>query len=129
MECLLDTQIVLWSIAGQQGTMTAAALAVVSDPTNTFYVSIASLWEATIKSAKGKLTIPGGGIEALVNRLAEVGVHTLPITPRHLVVLQTLPLLHGDPFDRIIVAQAKAEDMRLVTTDGLLRKYHPTAIH
>ena len=122
MKFLLDTHIYLWAI-NEAERLSPMARAAIGDPSNELYLSVASLWEATIKIGSGKLRIPGQDIEFLLQRLVSSGVQILPVLPSHLRQLQTLPLIHRDPFDRMLVAQARVEGLTLVTADAAIREY------
>ena len=85
-------------------------------------VSIASFWEITIKTSLGKLIVPEG-ISGLMDKALSECFKILPIKREHLIVLSTLDLIHRDPFDRIIIAQAIAENMPLVSSDDIFQQY------
>ena len=116
MRLLLDSHILLWALDGRLGER---ALGVILDETNSRYFSLASLWEIAIKLGKGSITAPPD----LPARLPELRVELLSITAGHLWSVQHLPQHHKDPFDRIIVAQAMAEDLTLMTHDRKLTQY------
>jgi PIN domain nuclease of toxin-antitoxin system len=92
-------------------------------PAENLVVSMVSMWEITIKLASGKLSSMGGSIRDVSSVLAERGVELLPILPSHLFRLETLPMLHRDPFDRLLVAQAMEEGLPILTNDALIRRY------
>ena len=119
---LLDTQIFLWAL-NEDPRLPMTIRESLDDAANELYLSVASLWEATIKMSLGKLSVPGGRIESLLQYADQTGTRILPIKPAHLVVPQDLPLIHRDPFDRMLVCQARVEQLRLVTMDALLRQY------
>lgn len=118
MRILLDTNIVLWAMSGSRKLPKAALREI--ENADAVFVSAASIWEIAIKSALGKLTVD---INELIAALARAGLESLPITWRHAQLVQTLPPHHRDPFDRILVAQAIGEPLRLVTHDVQLAKY------
>jgi PIN domain nuclease of toxin-antitoxin system len=118
---LLDTQIVLWALAGS-ARLGATARRLIVDPANDIYVSTASIWEIAIKHALGRGDMPVSGARA-AELCAEAGYRELPVAWRHAVVVETLPPLHADPFDRILVAQASAEPMRLLSRDAAVAGY------
>ncbi len=95
------------------------------DPNNEVYGSAVAIWEVAIKHAKrrreGRDAIVSGAV--LLDRLTAAGLELLPITAAHAATLDTLPLHHADPFDRLLVAQAKAEPMKLLTVDKALAAY------
>ena len=118
MRLLLDTHaFILWVSEGPN--LGRRAHAAIHDTTNEILLSIASLWETTIKRANGKLDFPVD-FETSIN---DEGFRILPITYRHLRALETLPRLHRDPFDRMIIAQAIADDLTLATRDARLSAY------
>jgi PIN domain nuclease of toxin-antitoxin system len=127
MRLLLDTHVLLWAVNGEENA-SAAVRDAVRDPANELFISIASFWEAAIKIGNGKLIVPGGSVTTLIDFAATLGATTLAITETHLRLLEALPKLHRDPFDRLIVVQARAEALRLVSADRLILQYEPHAI-
>ena len=124
MRLLLDTHIVLWSIA-EPAKLTRAAVALLEDEGNSLVVSAVVIWEAAIKYARRRglpTDMPLSGT-ALLRILETTATVMLPVSPRHSAHVDTLPLLHSDPFDRLLVAQAQAESMHLLTHDAKLRGY------
>ena len=118
MNLLLDTQIALWWL-GDAPEMPDAVRAVVQDADNVVYVSAATIWEIAIKRAIGKLEIS----DEYVSEIADQGFVELPIRWQHAKRVEALPMLHRDPFDRLLIAQAQALGLTLVTTDGMIREY------
>ena len=118
MTLLLDTHTFLWWISNP-AELTSAAAKALSDPRNRVLVSVVVLWEIAIKRVIGKLVAPVD-LERDVLRL---GFELLPITVTHIVATEQLPLLHRDPFDRMLVAQAVVERATLVTRDPSLPPY------
>lgn len=115
---LLDTHALLWwtdDLSGRLGPRAATALA--KGPPVT--VSAVVIWEAAIKRALGKLRAPVN----LLQRVEESTASLLPITARHADHVATLPLHHGDPFDRLLIAQAQLEGLTIVSGDPKLRRY------
>lgn len=121
MNLLLDTHVLLWA-AFDQRKVSGPARALIADPQNALWFSVVSLWEVAIKSGLGR---PSFQVEAGVLRagLLASGYTELPIEGRHVLGLSVLPRHHGDPFDRMLVAQVAAEGMRLLTADRLLEVY------
>ena len=118
---LLDTHVILWILDGKE-KFSDKTFRILTDSGNVKYVSIASAWEVAIKIGKGHLQLDGGVSEFL--RTADRhGVKLLPIKRKHIKTLETLPLLHRDPFDRILVASAMAEGMSLITADENVPRY------
>jgi len=118
---LLDTHILLWAAFDQRKIGTAAR-PLITNPANTLWFSVASLWEVAIKRG---LDRPSFQVEAGVLRagLLSSGYTELSVEGRHVLGLSVLPRHHGDPFDRILIAQAAAEGMRLLTADRMLEAY------
>ena len=121
MNLLLDTHILLWA-AFDQRKIGAAARSLISNPANALWFSVASLWEVAIKRG---LDRPSFQIEAGVLRagLLSSGYSELSVEGRHVLGLAVLPRHHGDPFDRMLIAQAAAEGMRLLTADRVLEAF------
>ena len=126
MNLLLDTHIALWAITDSSKLPQEARELIVS-PTTTVWVSAASLWEIAIKHALGRGDMPVSGKDAL-RYFTESGYRFLPVEPEHTVAVEDLPAHHNDPFDRILVAQALVEPMRLMTHDALVARYSDTII-
>lgn len=121
MKLLLDTHLLLWA-AGDPDRLSHVALALIEDPANELIFSAASLWEIAIKRGLGRADFH---VDARVLRrcLLDNGYSELPITSEHAVAIDSLPLIHKDPFDRILIAQAMVEGITLLTTDSLVAKY------
>jgi PIN domain nuclease of toxin-antitoxin system len=118
---LLDTHVALWAIQ-DSSSLVSSARTIILSPANTIYVSTATLWEISIKFSLDRGDMPIGGKEALAY-FREAGYRILPIEPEHVVEVQNLPAHHKDPFDRLLVAQALTEPMRLLTHDSLVALY------
>jgi PIN domain nuclease of toxin-antitoxin system len=114
---LLDTHVVLWALGNVR--MRPEAREAIEDTSTTVCVSAASAWELAIKSAIGKLRIP----DDLSDQLRAARFVPLSITVEHALEVRRLDPRHGDPFDRLLVAQARAEDLTLVTRDTRLAAY------
>ena len=115
---LLDTHAFLWALESP-GVLVSPAREAIANPRNAVYVSAASVWEVAIKRALNKLRGPPHLIEAI----GTVGFSELPITAFHAEQAGSLPLHHTDPFDRMLVAQAQAEGLILVTRDANIPRY------
>jgi PIN domain nuclease of toxin-antitoxin system len=122
VKLLLDTHTFLWSV-GDDSRLSLVARQHIDDPQNDLFISMASLWEATIKIATGKMRVPGDSVDYLLNLAIQTGTNILPILPTHLQHLQGLPMLHRDPFDSMLIAQSLVEKIPLVSVDAQLRRY------
>ena len=121
MKLLLDTHLLLWA-AGDPDRLSHAARALIEDPENELIFSAASLWEIAIKHGLGRADFQVNS-RVLRRCLHDNGYSELPITSEHAVAIDSLPLIHKDPFDRILIAQATVEGITLLTTDSLVAKY------
>lgn len=121
MKLLLDTHLLLWA-AGSPERLSATARQLLDNPHNELVFSAASLWEITIKRGLGRSDFQ---VDARVLRrgLLDNGYQELAITSEHAVSVDSLPLVHKDPFDRILVAQATVEGIALLTSDALVARY------
>ena len=117
MRYLLDTHVVLWSRASPE-RLSPEAITVLQSTDHTLYVSMATLWECAIKVCIGKLAVPEGFF-----RLVGNDYEILDIELAHLEATLQLPLLHRDPFDRLLVAQARLGGLTLVTRDRNVIRY------
>lgn len=121
MNLLLDTHCLLW-VAARPDLLSASALALIENPANRLWFSVASIWEVAIKRGLDRpdfRTDPG----TLRAGLLSAGYEELAVDGRHVLILSALPTLHRDPFDRMLLAQATAEGMRLLTADRRLAAY------
>ena len=116
MRLLLDSHTLIWSL-WRPSVLSTTARRTIESSDNERLVSVVSLWELEIKAAAGKLTMP----DDLTVAFKDVEASLLPIEPRHLRQLHKLPFHHRDPFDRLLIAQAVAEDLTIVTRD---REFH-----
>jgi PIN domain nuclease of toxin-antitoxin system len=126
MRLLLDTQIALWAITDSPA-LSAEARRYILAPNNEVYVSGASIWEIAIKNGLERGSMPISGGEA-ADYFIRAGYMTLDISSSHAVYVETLPAHHADPFDRMLVAQALSEPMRLLTHDRIIAAYSDTVI-
>jgi len=116
---LLDTHILLWWLADDP-RLPGTARQWIAQEAQSVFVSVASLWEISLKAAKGKLRADLRAIHHQVER----GDYTyLPVEPAHVLSLSDLPAHHADPFDRILLAQAISEELSLLTCDAPLTRY------
>jgi PIN domain nuclease of toxin-antitoxin system len=118
MRLLLDTHIYIWAVMDSR-KLTKAARKLIVDADDVF-VSSASIWEASIKAGLGKLD---ADLNLLVSEIEASGFSELPVRAAHAAMVRDLPEIHRDPFDRLLVAQALCEPLRLVTADAHLAAY------
>ncbi len=127
MNLLLDTHIALWAVTGSS-KLHPDTIRTIRDPKSTVFVSVATIWEIAIKFARNKGLsddMPISGTQAReVFKLA--GYQLLRIEADHAAFVDQLPMLHGDPFDRLIVAQCKVDGLRLITRDSKVAAYDPS---
>ena len=121
MKLLLDTQILL-SAAGATDQLSAAARQLLNDPLNELLFSAASFWEIAIKSALRRRDFRVD-LPRLLRALPRAGFAELPVSAEHAARVASLPALHKDPFDRLLVAQALVEPLVLLTNDAQLGRY------
>ena len=119
MRLLLDTHALVWFLIDRK-RIPARLLAILVDPVQVVYVSAIAVWEATVKAGSGKLSLPLDELEAII---VESGFSELPVTFAHALEVRHLPLIHRDPFDRLLVAQARHDGLTLVTRDPTVRRY------
>jgi PIN domain nuclease of toxin-antitoxin system len=118
MRLLLDTHVVLWTLEEPE-RIADETLRRMVEPSTRLLVSAATVWEVSIKHASGKLPLG----DDLLEQLDAMGMEALPVTLAHGLAAGALPPHHGDPFDRMLVAQALLEALTLVTTDAELARY------
>lgn len=121
MRLLLDTHVLIWWSSRKE--VGSAAAGAIRSPANEVIVSVASIWEAEIKAATGKLRLDAD----LQAEPAEHGFTSLDISARHAVAAARLPHHHRDPFDRMLIAQAQLEGLTIVTRDPVFERY-PVAV-
>lgn len=118
MKYLLDTHILLWALSSPQ-KLSPQVRRILECRGNTVFVSTGSLWEIIIKKSLGKLHAPKNLLEYIQKQDFEI----LDILPEHIFTIEKLPLLHKDPFDRLLIAQAQRERFTLITDDSKIQKY------
>lgn len=126
MNLLLDTHVALWAITDSP-KLPLKARELIDSPKTNVWISTASIWEIAIKYSLGRGDMPISGQTAL-RYFSESGYRQLPIEAEHAVAIEDLPAHHSDPFDRILVAQALVEPMRLMTHDATVALYSDTII-
>ena len=117
MRLLIDTQVLIWILIDHPRLKSPIRDLVTSS--DRVHVSTASIWEISIKRAQGRLSVP----DDLVDRVRTSAIEAIPVTMEHGWLAGGLPMLHADPFDRLIVAQAIAEGLTIVTSDRRIREY------
>lgn len=122
MNVLLDTHTFLWFVLDTP-ELSVSAKALIEDPETNIFISPASFWEIAIKVRLGKLDLHASYDDFMYRGIVGNDFALLPIEPKHTSLLTRLPLHHRDPFDRLLVAQAKVENMAIVSTDGALDAY------
>lgn len=122
MTLLLDTHAFVWWLTKPK-RLSGKAHDAISNPANTILASAAAAWELAIKTSIGKLDLPDDVAQYVPDRIASNGFEALPASVDHAVRVASLPHHHRDPFDRLLVAQALAEDIQLVSVDPLVRRY------
>ncbi len=122
MSILLDTHVFLWA-AGIEGSLSANARMLLEDTKLPIYFSAVSAWEIAIKWSKGRLELPGRPVEVVKNVISVAGLSHLAISTGDALAVAELPFHHRDPFDRLLIAQARRKGFRLMTADATLEKY------
>jgi len=123
MNLLLDTHTLIWFLNGDETELSARAKQLITTPANTSFVSMASLWEMAIKIRLGSMTFKPG-YENLLALIDQNGFGLLPITFQHTRELLSLPMIHRDPFDSLMIAQSIAEGTTFITRDANIHQYN-----
>lgn len=121
MNFLLDTHVLLWALLAP-ARLSEPTRELIEDASHGVYFSAVSIWEIAIKSATGRSVVPPPPT-AVWAGATQAGFLQLPVTAQHAAVVIELPPIHRDPFDRLLVAQARSEPMTLLTRDATLAKY------
>lgn len=122
MKLLLDTQSWLWMQVAPE-RLNGDALALISDPAVELILSAASSWEIAVKYELGKLPLPSAPADYVPDRMRSSGVTPLPVTHSHALHVASLPNHHRDPFDRILIAQARLDRLTILTADRVFDRY------
>ena len=122
MKLLLDTHTALWLI-GEYEKLSDKAKKLIKDNSSTKFISIASCWEIAIKISTGKLSLQDGGVAAFIEKIDNSPIEIFPITTQQIKIVESLPFIHRDPFDRILIAAAISEGMTILTDDDNIQKY------
>ena len=128
MTFLLDTSILLWAVA-EPHKLNARARQLLSARASLLYLSSASAWEIAIKYSIGTLKLPADPATFIPTVIQRMSLHNLDIALVHAVEAARLPQHHRDPFDRMLLAQAKIESLTLLTADSIFRKYDVHQLH
>jgi len=121
MRLLLDTHVFLWLLAEPERL--GSQLASLQDPANDLMLSAASSWEIAIKVQLGRLDLPDDPRRYVPDRMRAIGADPLPVEHNHALAVTELPPIHRDPFDRLLVAQARDLGLRIVTADAQIARY------
>ena len=119
MELLLDTHVFVWAVA-EPARLDQRIRAALVSPDNRVVVSAVTPWEIAIKQAAGRLTFP---LDRFTDTVDRMGCDILPILPAHGIAAGALPQHHGDPFDRMLIAQAMTENLIIVSSDSIISRY------
>jgi PIN domain nuclease of toxin-antitoxin system len=119
---LLDTHAFLWAVTGDR-RLSSPARALIEDGENQVFLSAVSMWEIVLKAKAGKLHVEGSVAKVLEEQMRQARISPLAIQPAHVLRVAALPPIHKDPFDRLLVAQAQAENLALVSGDPEIRRY------
>ena len=122
MKVLLDTHTFLWSLLNDH-RLTPKAKQVLTSNEHELVFSLASLWEIAIKIKTGKLNTIGSSVAYIRDEMDAYGMHLLPIRYEHVLQLESLPHHHGDPFDRLLIAQALTESLPILSADRIFASY------
>lgn len=122
MSILIDTHVFLWS-AGIEGRLSHSTRELLEDPEQSIFFSAASAWEIATKWARGRLDLPASPGELINSVVSAAGLSQLSVSIRDAVEVADLPLHHKDPFDRLLIAQARTNGLRLMTADPVLERY------
>jgi PIN domain nuclease of toxin-antitoxin system len=126
MNLLIDTHAVIWFIT-EDSKLPLKTKKIIENTENNCFVSIASYWEIAIKHSLGRLNLDSE-LENIFRIIEKTGFEILPITTNQILINAGLPHHHQDPFDRIIIAQAIQDDLKIVTTDGQFKNYQVSLI-
>ncbi len=122
MNFLLDTHSLIWFLDGDP-QLGRIARKLIEDPSNRRWISIASLWELAIKISKGHLVMRRTLAEVMYSEISRADIEIVPIKTEHILRVASLPLHHGDPFDRLIVAQSLEEGWPVIGKDSVFSAY------
>lgn len=121
MQYLIDTHVFLWFVSNAKG-LSKTAKTLIEDGNNEIFISIASLWEISIKTALGRLSIDGS-YESVIDDVIDNSIQILSINFAHTAEQNRLPFYNRDPFDRIVISQAIVENMNFISADAIFDDY------
>lgn len=121
MQVLIDTHILIWFLEGNS-LLSNQRQKILTDSQNEVFISIASLWELAVKLSIGKITLSKSLLQ-IIQQIDTENIEILPILPQHVLEVEKLTFHHRDPFDRIIIAQAKFDGLNLMSEDVEFSKY------
>ncbi len=127
MRILLDTHTVIWWV-DQDHRLGEAARSAIADPSNELFLGAATVWEIAIKVGLGKLTLSMPYLSWMKQAITDLAATLLPVTVEYASAQAGLPLHHRDPFDRLLVAQARVENMPLISGDAIFDRYGITRL-
>jgi PIN domain nuclease of toxin-antitoxin system len=119
MKYLLDTCVLLWALEGNQKKLNKF-YGLIEDASNSIFVSVISYWEIAIKKSLGKLVAP----DDLIETIEQTGFTWLNLDVSYIKELENLPILHHDPFDRLLIAQSNVTQLKLLTNDEKIKAYY-----
>ena len=119
---MFDSNVLLWSISDRK-KLTPRVRQIINDSQNEFSVSRTSIWELSAKVAAGRLQMPGSTIQSLIDQIKIAGLTILELEDRYILRTETLPYHHSDPFDRLLISQAIAESLPILTHDEKFPPY------
>ncbi len=122
MSILLDTNVFLWA-AGFEGRLSESAKTLLDDPAQEIFFSSASAWEIAMKWSDGRITLPASPTEVVNKIVTTAGLSQLSISVKDACAVADLPRHHADPFDRLLVAQARTNKLKLMTANPILERY------
>lgn len=126
MKLLIDTQILIWFLEGNN-LLSTQRRQIIADPDTQVMVSIASIWEMAIKISLGKLSL-SNPLADVVEQIHADNIELLSISSEHALKVEDMPFHHRDPFDRIIIAQAMVENLKLMGEDAVFAKYEVSLV-
>ena len=122
MKLLIDTHAALW-LLNEHEKLSPAAKEYLLNESDKKCISIASAWEIAIKHSLGKLTEFSGGVKLFLSEIYDSPIEIVPVLPQYIEMVEELPYVHRDPFDRVIIATAMCEGMSIITADENIQKY------